>query len=47
MLLEIFKSGFYFLTFDLDLESGDHPVSIVQHHQQFLGFSWLFSNDAR
>lgn len=47
MLSEIFESGFYFFTFDLDLESGYHPVSIVQHHQQFLGFSWLFHNGAR
>ena len=37
MLSEIFESGFYFFTFDL--ESGYHHVSIVQHHQQFLGFS--------
>ena len=37
MLSEIFSSGFHFLTFDL--ESGYHHVSIVQHHQQFLGFS--------
>lgn len=44
MLSEIFSSGFHFLTFDL--ESGYHHVSIVQHHQQFLGFSW-FSNGAR
>ena len=41
-LSEIFESGFYFFTFDL--ESGYHLVSIVQHHQQFLGFSWLFSH---
>ena len=37
MLSEIFESGFYFFTFDL--ESGYHHVSIVQQHQQFLGFS--------
>lgn len=44
-LSEIFESGFYFFTFDL--ESGYHHVSIVQHHQQFLGFSRLFSHGAR
>ena len=41
-LSEIFGSGFYFFTFDL--ESGYHHVGIVQHHQQFLGFSRLFSH---
>lgn len=44
-LSEIFGSGFYFFTFDL--ESGYHHVGIVQHHQQFLGFSRLFSHGAR
>lgn len=44
-LSEIFGSGFYFFTFDL--ESGYHHVSIVQHHLQFLGFSRLFSHGVR
>ena len=47
MLSEIFESGFYFFTFDLDLESSYHPISIVQHHRQFLGFSSLFHNGTR
>lgn len=41
----ILSQVFYFFTFDL--ESSYHHVSIVQHHQQFLGFSWLLSNGAR
>ena len=44
-LSEIFELGFFFFTFDL--ESGYHHVGIVTHHQQLLGFSWLFSNGKR
>jgi len=44
-LSEIFESGFFFFTFDL--ESGYHHVRIVKHHQQLLGFSWLFSDRKR
>lgn len=44
-LAEIFEAGFFFFTFDL--ESGYHHVSIVEHHQQLLGFSWLFPDGKR
>ena len=44
-LSEIFESGFFFFTFDL--ESGYHHVSIVKHHQQLLGFRWQFSDGVR
>ena len=43
-LSEIFESGFFFFTFDL--ESGYDHVRIVKH-QQLLGFSWLFSDRKR
>ena len=39
-LAELFEAGFHFFTFDL--ESVFHHVSVVEHHQQLLGFSWLF-----
>ena len=44
-LAELFEAGFYFFTFDL--ESGFHHVSVVEHHQQLLGFSWLFPDGKR
>jgi len=44
-LSEIFESGFFFFTFDL--ESGYHHASIVKYHQQLLGFSRLFSDGKR
>ena len=44
-LAELFEVGFYLFTFDL--ESGFHHVSVVEHHQQLLGFSWLFPDGKR
>ena len=40
VISEVFEAGHYFFTFDL--ESCYHHISIVEHHQQLLGFSWLF-----
>ena len=44
-LAELFEAGFYFFSFDV--ESGFHHVSVVEHHQQLLGFSWLFPDGKR
>ena len=39
---EMFEQGFYFGTFDL--KSGYHHVPIAKQDQQYLGFSWTFSD---
>ena len=38
-LSEVFEGHFFFI---FDLSSGYHHVSIVDFHQQLLGFSWIF-----
>ena len=33
--------------FKFDLQNGHHHVDIFEHHQKFLGFSWVFKGNIK